>query len=399
MRIIIPSIFLFLGIIVTYLLSHKLTNNIQLSLISAVVYSLSAIVIYHNNFGQYIGDEFSPIFVGFASLILIELLENKRTIKNILFFIVLTLSAIYFWNGGFYVLAIIFATLIMSYLLRIGKDTLNIIVSALLCIPIGFLILSSFPTVFLQSPPFITIDFWETLYYFNLSLLLIPIGFCYILSKNSNKNDIALISIFAILLVTSILYIKNFRWIALIGIPVSIFSGIAIYSVSKYLSKTNFSSYLKLVIILLILQFYLNGIANQNNFPSLEGTTISTFSTMSWIANNTNSNSTFLAYWSDASMLEALTNRTVFLDDFSTDAKLNNLTEFYIGNNLNYLGRIKPDYLWVRYFTKNEYALNQSKYENTTLFKLLYLCNVCKVGNTTLSKIYQNQDGLIFKVA
>ena len=127
-----------------------------------------------------------------------------------------------------------------------------------------------------------------------------------------NEANLFLISYFAL---TAYLQMNAIRFNSLVSIPMSIFSAFTIYWLITFLKRYRLAYYASFVLLALLIIFvvqtdlgYITGLApaDQINTQFLQA--------LSWMKNNTPSNSVVLTLWPDGSVVEGVANRTSVTD-------------------------------------------------------------------------------------
>jgi asparagine N-glycosylation enzyme membrane subunit Stt3 len=216
---------------------------------------------------------------------------------------------------------------------------------------------------------------------FGAELILAPIGIILFLlfahrggSRTSNitfKNGIGINAnygfavILAYLFFTAYLQTSAIRYAALVSVPIALFAAYAVYIIGKMLMPYTFKlggtkipivfCYAGLMFIILVYQI----IATSQSVYNVQADGIGPqfLQAMTWLSNNTASNATVLALWTDGSVVEGWGNRTSFMDstfgengtrieEFARNFLLNSTPAAPYLYNTSY----KPDYLLVRQF-------------------------------------------------
>jgi hypothetical protein len=186
------------------------------------------------------------------------------------------------------------------------------------------------------------------------------------IKENITPQILVLIAYFTI---TSYLVISGIRFSSLFSIPLAIFSAYGVYWIFASIIKKNIEKLgtesKKYLIAPFMLLFFLLAIIIIMSFTYVkispaDGITNQTLEGMSWISNNTPSNSIFLTLWIDGSLVEGWGNRTSVIDSVGSQnaIKINNFNEWLIndtGNNNIFFNSTMgtPNYLLVRNYWIN----------------------------------------------
>ena len=186
------------------------------------------------------------------------------------------------------------------------------------------------------------------------------------IKENITPQILVLIAYFTI---TSYLVISGIRFSSLFSIPLAIFSAYGVYWIFASIIKKNIEKLgtesKKYLIAPFMLLFFLLAIIIIMSFAYVkispaDGITNQTLNGMSWISNNTPSNSIFLTLWTDGSLIEGWGNRTSVIDSVGSqnEIKINNFNEWLIndtGNNNIFFNSTMgtPNYLLVRNYWIN----------------------------------------------
>ncbi|MDE1856290.1 MAG: hypothetical protein KGH49_03600 [Candidatus Micrarchaeota archaeon] len=411
MQYVIPSLFLVLGIVVVYLLAGRLSKNGTVALLSAFIYALSPMSIYHLSFLEYIGDMFPPVFAGIAAYFAIaaadgmrEGAKSKKIYANAILAIVFGAVGVSFWSGGYYILACAIAAIFL-YLVYKKAGARMAMVVGLFSIVVGFYALGLASSSFMQPKSHSDLGFAINSFGVILPLIFAGIIAFPILERDKSRYA-SYFAVFGTFVITAALYMQLFRWITLLAIPGAVFAGYGLWVLAGLFKKRRRMGYLVLGNILLASLLLTYPYAYSQFMEPLIFTTPQTFQTLGWISNNTATNATFLASWNSGTLIEALSNRHVYFDAFSPDSELLAYGKFLAGNNPAYLQTLRPNYIYVRYvgarLLTDTGILNLSDYsvfKKTVLFELLSECNAgCKIDNVSFYKVYSNIDGIIYRL-
>ena len=413
MRIIIPLIFIVIGIITIYSLSLKLIGDKKISLLASFIYGIMPASIFHTSFLEYIGDGFVASTIAITLLMLIAIFEDyqnkKIRFKNIIGFAGAFFTTLYLWNGGIIIVGVI-GLIIGLHLIYKKNDLGTLPIFGLISIIPFMILLYEFPNIFLiPSLPLLNGDLYLMAYYLGVSVFFAIIAL--INMKHYRYQNFTHIVLFSFLIITFTLYLKNYRWVTLLAMPIAIYGA---YGINIFIDhqKHHYQKHQWIVkgciaIIILVILFLSALISIQVNIPP-NNVTKYTFNTLNWISNNTQGNATFMAYWEDGTYIEAISNRNSYIDVFSSDAKLNNFTEFLAGRN-DIIKQTHPTYLWLRQSLINvsiiapnfQYWTGIRKFTLQEINPKIYgiLKNQSKsfhFYNESFMAIYCNKDGILY---
>ncbi|MCL5238904.1 MAG: hypothetical protein M1286_00305 [Candidatus Marsarchaeota archaeon] len=211
-------------------------------------------------------------------------------------------------------------------------------------------------------PPSLVILFWLI-----LLALFIPYFFMHIEHEDGdgwlggkavwrfefNETTLILVSYFAL---TAYLQMNAIRFNSLVSVPISIFSAYTVYWLVMYLKRYRIAYYTSFVLVVLLIVFMVQtDMGYISNLSPADQVNPQFLQALSWMHNNTPSNSVVLTLWPDGSVVEGVANRTTVTDSVeSQNAAKGDLFAAWLYNSstnpgfllANYTGA--PNYLLVR---------------------------------------------------
>ncbi|MGC8729934.1 MAG: hypothetical protein ACP5RP_00935 [Candidatus Micrarchaeia archaeon] len=189
--------------------------------------------------------------------------------------------------------------------------------------------------------------------------------------KNYFKNFVSNLNIttgflilLAYIITTAYLQANAIRFNSLVSVPIAIFSAFAIYTLLSIIPKKG--RYERIIPIALIVIFlaYSANLTYIESMASIQADGINPqfLAAMSWLSNNTPTNSTVLAVWPDGSVVEGWANRISIMDSVGgqNPELIANFSKFIFNTtgDTNYLYKEfnKPNYFVVRQYWINELA-------------------------------------------
>jgi asparagine N-glycosylation enzyme membrane subunit Stt3 len=437
----LPVISGLLEMIATYVLAYGLTKKRKLALLAMFFLAILPAAVLRTQAGESRGDTYVPTIFAFLLVVMLSYFTGKKTLLKRVGIIIgaalLLLWILETWTAGLYAVGVlaIFALAVAAMLATksVAKAATITIVVSLLFWGLGWVALPHlmptyynyllgnmrlFGSIQETQPPNLTSLFsW-----FGFLLVLVPIGIAAFLikSKKRTNEDYTYLALLATLMVGVLLVSFQIRWIAIPAVPVAIFGAYGLDALVARAAKIKFrfqlssmaiSCFLSLIII-----FSVGTVLTQGN-PNL--VTPQFLNATSWLKNNTPGPSTVMTMWMDGSLVEALANRTVYVDsvnwgqntgNLSNVNKIYNFSKFLFADsgNFTFLDSTRPDYLLVRenwitaYSGALEYEANVTNVSiNETNLYLFLKSNdtVIRSGNVILTRVYGNNDTIIYRVA
>lgn len=403
--------FSLLGIPLAYTLTYELSKNQHASLLAATIYAFLPAALSRGMAGMWRGEVAVPILLGFSALMLIKWYSNRKPLYAIAS-IILFVACIVWWNGGAYVLLSL-AILTVGYLVfRLLKSRSSPLLSnraahiaALMIAALGSLAAFHYysASVGLQSTLNIALTVTEQMsptilsliYYYAIWVLFFALAGVMIAAyyENSEKFDMAQYVLFAMFIPSFFLQLLAIRWSALFALPVAIYGAYGLYAVFKVF-KPSPTIVLGTTMAAIIILIGFGWLFAWGTVPQ-GGLDPQIVSAVSWLNNNTSSNSLVMTLWVDGPAVEAIGNRESYSDSIQGGTQMPAFGQFLFAKAGNYtylnktLNRSKPNYLLVRgYWLANEsIALivesGHSIYLNNNSGQFLNTTNVQQLINGT----------------
>ncbi|MGC8572071.1 MAG: STT3 domain-containing protein [Candidatus Micrarchaeia archaeon] len=221
---------------------------------------------------------------------------------------------------------------------------------------------------------------------FGFQLILAPLGillFIFLAHLHDNETKMKInkftfnmSSAFVVMLVYFIVmaYLQGgaIRFNSMLSLPIAIFSAYAIYIIYLFFSPfyiniknskiPTVAIYLGFVIAIIVLQFSMVYSSSIAQVGSADGVNPMFFQALEWMSNNTPINSRILALWPDGSLVEAIGNRTSFMDSVGGENSIR-IEQYHSylfngtpDNAYLYNKAFKPNYILARNFWYDELA-------------------------------------------
>ena len=357
----LPVVFGALEIFMAYKIGRKL--GMATGIISAFAVAILVASITMNLSGEWRGDSFVPLFIECIIYLMVSErrgeLQRLPAYSGMAVFLALSISM---WRGGIYAFAVVgfalFADLMRKWL---GKSRLYpiFLLGALGALAIAYGAASTFyPAVFPQI--FVSTNIERAIaeqgaaslgflsWAYGAWLPLAMIGLAIFSYKRMDSPEFS--PMFSFIALGLFMQAMETRWMSLLAIPCAIFGA---YGIAESLRFAG--SYLRLpispdvaVAMLLLGTLFFTMLALQS-YPYADGINPQFMSALSWIRNNTPSNSTFVTLWPDGSLVEGWSNRITHSDSMQAGIDLGFMRWLWEpAGNLTWLYNVSPDYLLVR---------------------------------------------------
>lgn len=437
----IPLVSAILEMLATYLLAYALTKNRKAALLAMLFMAILPASVLRTQATEYRGDTFVPTIFAFLLIVILRYRKINR-IKSRDFIIktaaaaLLLFTGLITWVASVYIYPVLGLFILSILLLYLTKDLKKtIVISAAVCVALWIIGWILFPYIApnyfsylssnrlllnsigeAQPPTLISLSTW-----FNILIFLGPLGvIAYpFVSKNAKGSEYVYLALFANLMIVALLLSLQIRWVALAAVPMAVFASYFVLKMYEGLAKTKLFeiSAKSLVVIILLLTASISA-ATIITQPNSSNATSQFLNATSWLKNNTNKSSTVLTEWADGSLVEALANRTSYMDsvdagqgtgDPALAAKAYNFSRFIYGNeyNFSFLNYSKPDYLLIRQIWVYKYSKayeeegNLSNVSlNDTNLHLFFTSNETTINSSgvSLTRVFGNNDTVIYKV-
>jgi asparagine N-glycosylation enzyme membrane subunit Stt3 len=436
---ILPALSGIFEVIAAYLLAYALTKKRGIALLAMLFMAVIPAGVVHTIAGRSRGDAFVPTMAAFIMLAGALALSSDVTVWKrigmLSVVIVLLAWAAVTWTGYVYLYGLLLLFGIGCVVFFITKDLIKTSLAVLSIGIIGWVgIWAAMPHVLPAYYAYFSQRVWNTIAEtqppnilgvftgLDIFALFAPIGvIAYAVHNRKNARDgvYAYAALFACLVIGSILAGWQIRWESIVALPVAVFSAYAVSAISDrashvkslpHLGPTVFSACVSLTIILslgLVLTI------SPQNAPTQQF-----MNAMSWLRGNTAPNSTIMTLWEDGSIVQAFSNRTVYVDsvdwgqnsmNLSTIYKIYNFSSFLVAKegNFTFLGRTKPDYLvameyWMNDSQSIEGEANRTgiNVNYTNLYLITHPTGSALFGyGAELTRVYNNTDVIIYKVS
>ncbi|MEM3180986.1 MAG: hypothetical protein QW091_00265 [Candidatus Micrarchaeaceae archaeon] len=267
-------------------------------------------------------------------------------------------------------------------------------------------------------------------YWFLMIALTLPYFFMHIFDSNGfNRGkakllfgyDEALLAVIAYFITTAYLQMNAIRFNSLVSVPLSIFAAYTVYWLISFAKrrKTVHIVGLAFLVILIVGMFSLDMLYTANLAPADEICLPQFFcytpsnppvvQALSWLKNNSPSNSVVLTLWPDGSLVEGIANRTSVTDSVGSQnsSKANPFAAWLLNSSPDAKFLLtpingKPDYLLTRYawlvelggiYTESGYGINN--YTNRTFVGELLSALSKNQYNLPFTSLNQSQANVV----
>jgi asparagine N-glycosylation enzyme membrane subunit Stt3 len=436
----LPVIFGLLEMVATYVLAYGLTKKKKVGLFAMFFLAVMPAAILRTQAGESRGDTFVPVLSALLLVALLQYRKGKNTLwkrVGVVICAALLLGWILVtWTAGVYVVGVLLVFALSLAVLSITRDmakTVAITVVAFIllwgaswaALPhilpnyYQYLLgnLRLFGSIQETQPPNLNLLFL----WFNFFLVMAPIGVvAYIMKRGKRtQEDYFYLALFANLVIGLLLVSFQIRWVAIPAMSMAVFGAYGLDALVARVGRTRFrfplapavvSCFISLVVIFSAGNILTQGAPGYVTPQFLNAT--------AWLKNDTPASSTVMTGWMDSSLVEALANRTVYVDSVNWGQNTGNLSNvnriynfsnfiFEGAGNFTFLDRTRPDYLLVRenwitgYLPALEYesTLKNISINSTNLHLFLYSNDTTITGGgVTLTRVYKDNDTIIYNV-